>query len=130
MKLKSALKLCAVPLLLLTSCASSTPKKGLDIWLKDVNDYYAELGLKNAISVNYANYAWIKGDGTIEAGSLKGTVWYLINYTLKSSSASGTFTTYALYQNGHTSELNDSLSYTYAVQLVNDGSLKGETGRL
>ena len=91
------------------------------------------LGIKNAISVNYANYAWIQGDGVIEAGTLKDTVWYKINYTFTAYSSSGTFTTYALYSNGSTSELDESQgpkSYSYAVSLVADGSLKGKTGSL
>ena len=119
--------------LLLTGCGTSLPKKGLDLWLGNINNYAERLGYKNAIQCNFANYVWITGDGIMKAETLKDTVWYMVAYTMTISTVSETYTTYLMYADGITTELTGAQginSYESALILVSDGSLKGKIGRL
>ena len=115
--------------LALTACQSgSLPQKGYNQWKKQINDYYASLGSSIQFKANYASYAWIKGSGTEDVGTLKDSVWYKVNYTVSAPTISQSYYTYLVYQNGSVRELDSATSYNYAVSLVSNGSLAGEVG--
>ncbi len=112
--------------LMLFSCSigNSVPKKGYKLF----KEQYASYGIR----YNSCNYVYITGDGTLSAGSLVGTVWYKVNYTIGPSGDSRTANTYVYYKDGFSSaiELDSSTSYYYAKDLVSDGALKGKMGSL
>ena len=118
----------------LTACgANSTPAKGYAKFKEKIANYYKSIGgTGKEISYNSCRYVWITGDGTMEAGNLKNTVWYTINYTATFGSGSLTKNTCVEYSvnNDYVQELSNGTAYSYAYDLVKDGSLKGTTGSL
>lgn len=109
----------------LTACGgNSIPKKGYDKFKDLIASQYVPF---NAFKINICYYVYITGNGSMNAGSLKGSVYYAINYTLLSVTAT-TFAVY--YSSSNYVEETSSTAYRYAYSLVADGSLSGERGYL
>ena len=126
-----------VPLFLamsLTACGTnSAPAKGYAKYKEKIANYYKSIGgTGKEISYNSCRYVWITGDGTMEAGNLKDTVWYTISYTATIGGSSLTKNTCVEYSvsSDYVQELSSGTAYSYAYDLVKNGSLKGTTGSL
>lgn len=122
-----------IALLSLTSCGGSAiAKKGYNLWKDQIAEYYKSIGgTGKEIQCNSCYYVWIKGSGTIDAGSLAGNVYYNINYTLNLKTTSTSFNTCVVYfSNNDLVGEGSAVMYKYAYDLVENGSLDGKTGKL
>lgn len=114
------------------STSKSVPSTGFKMF-KEKNA--ATLGSSDAVVYGNVQYAYITGNGTEDAGTLKGNVYYKIPYQLNvAGGLSKTYTTYAIYYSSSDLIVEDTKSgptaYTYAVSLISDGALKGTLGNL
>lgn len=117
----------------LAGCSGSVPKDGYSKYKDQTREYYKSIGgTGDEIRFNSCSYAYITGDGVLDAGNLKGAVYYCVYYTITIGGRSASFTSFPTYysKTDILTDSTDSTAYFYAVSLIRDGSLKGETGTL
>ena len=133
MNIKSALVYASIALFCASCSANSVPAVGYQKY-KDMNtDYLISIGgTGKEIKYNSCSYAYITGDGVYEAGTLKETVYYCATWTMTLGSGSTNAIEYFVYYKStdQIATFKDSTAYTYACELISDGSLAGQLGRL
>ena len=133
MKIKHLITYSLLALVCASCGENSVASKGYQKY-KDMNTNYMISigGSGKEIKYNSCSYAYITGDGSLSAESLKDSIYYCANWTMTLGYESANSTEYFVYYK-NTKQiviLDDSLAYSYACDLIIDGSLSGKLGRL